>query len=239
MTTPKLKEIRWKNRCLSVETSISIIFHTRNWCWRERRAIFKACLLFGALQGISGDASVARHCPCNHINDCVGLGLRRTFRIWHSVLWADFKSRPESDSDKFEWGWPIGQLHKQVTIQTTTQTWLNKSQNFEKKSSTIIKLRQAIKRNWNDFDYDEPITTIQKKTSFTRWKQSEYKSMAITIEFEEFISICSSSSRDESIVVSLFVYNLVEIDKYWFSVSDNKIQMSILILRRGAMSSYE
>ena len=118
MTTPKLKEIWWKNRCLSVETSISIIFHTRNWCWRKPRAIFKACLLFGALQGVPGHASVARHCPCDHNNDCVGLGLQRTFRIWRSVFWAVFKSRPESDLDKFEWVWSIGQLHKQVTIQT-------------------------------------------------------------------------------------------------------------------------
>ena len=38
----------------------------------------------------------------------------------------------------------------------------------------------------------------------------------------------------DSIAVSLFVYDLAEFDKY--SVSDNKIQISILILRRGALS---
>ena len=31
---------------------------------------------------------------------------------------------------------------------------------FWEKKLTIITLRQAIKSNWNDFDYDEPITTI-------------------------------------------------------------------------------
>ena len=40
--------------------------------------------------------------------------------------------------------------------------------------------------------------------------------------------------HQDSIAVSLFVYDLAEFDKY--SVSDNKIQISILILRRGALS---
>ena len=135
MTTQKLKEIRWKNKYLSVETSISIIFHTRNWCWRKPSAIFKACLLFGALQGVPRDASVARHCPCDHNNDCAG----RVATMCAGFGILSFELSSSLDLSQILTN--LKEFDQLPTSQTgnntnTTQTWLislTKSHNFEEK----------------------------------------------------------------------------------------------------------
>ena len=47
------------------------------------------------------------------------------------------------------------------------------------------------------------------------------------------------SQQVDSIAVSLFVNDLVEFDNNNNTVSDNKIQISILVLRRDALSTNE